>query len=175
MRALFLTIGALALAAGALLWWLARPAPERPPDIAPAALFGAPFTDTRGVQHTLGEFQGQVIVVNFWATWCAPCREEMPAFQRLHERWAGRGVRFVGLSEEEAGPVQTFASQWGIHYPLWLGATVGELEQRLGNRTRVLPFTVVIDRLGRPTEMKVGAYSESQLNAVLARLAQATP
>jgi thiol-disulfide isomerase/thioredoxin len=175
VRALFLTIGGLALAAGASLWWLARPAPDTMPDIAPAALFGAPFTDAGGVPHTLGEFDGQVIVVNFWATWCAPCREEMPAFQRLHERWAGRGVRFVGLSEEESGPVKTFASRWGIRYPLWIGATVGELGQRLGNRTRVLPFTVVIDRRGRPAKTRVGAYSEGELDAVLAAVAERTP
>ena len=98
---LFAAVGAAALLAGGLLWHFGRPGrvPRAMPApvvaIAPAAIYAATFTDAAGSPRALGQFQGKVVVVNFWATWCEPCRAEMPAFQKLHERWAGRGVQFV--------------------------------------------------------------------------------
>jgi len=168
-RNLFAAIGALAILCGALFWWVARPVdPQAIPDITPGALFGAQLSDARGAEHSLGELQGQVIVLNFWATWCAPCREEMPAFERLQQRFRSKGVRFVGLSDEPAALVDAFAKRWMIGYDLWTGAdAVQELGRRLGNRTGVLPYTVVFDRRMQPVATKVGAYSERELESLL--------
>ena len=176
-RALFAAIGAAALLAGAGLWLAMRP-PGAPaglpaPQIAPAAIFAATFRDAAGAPRSLGQFQGRLMVVNFWATWCAPCREEMPAFVRLQERWAGGGVQFVGLSGEEPEPVARFGRELGINYPLWTGGeAVGELSRRLGNRQGVLPHTAILDPGGNLIEMKIGPYSESELEAVLSRFAR---
>jgi thiol-disulfide isomerase/thioredoxin len=168
MRGLFALVGVVAALAGTALWLATRTAPPTVGSAAPGALMAASFKDLDGRPRSLGEFQGKVVVLNFWATWCAPCREEMPGFQRLQARWADRGVRFVGLSSEDAGRVAAFARSLGITYPLWVGGDeVGELSRRLGNRLGVLPHTVVLDRSGGAMITRVGAYPEGDLEAEL--------
>ncbi len=172
-RKVYVAVGLAAIAAGAALWLGGRPAQPStvPAQVSPSALYAATFADTRGGSGSLGRFQGKVLVVNFWATWCAPCREEMPAFTRLQTRWAGRGVQFVGLSSEEPGKVERFARDLAINYPLWVGGDeIGDFSRRLGNRLGVLPFTVLVDRQGRVLESKVGPYSESVLDEKLASI-----
>jgi thiol-disulfide isomerase/thioredoxin len=176
---LFLAIGLAALAAGAGLWhWTRQPkAPSAPnsiaaPSIAPAALFAATFVDESRTRRSLGQFQGRTLVINFWATWCGPCRAEMPAFERLHQRWGGRGVRFVGLSGEAPEVAARFGKQLGISYPLWTGGDdVQELSKRLGNRLSVLPHTVIVGPTGEVLEQRVGPYTEAELEARLVNLA----
>ena len=175
---LFAAIGLLAIAAGTALWWSSRPAgPSAPvvtrPSIAPAALMAATFTDASGERRALAQFQGKVVLLNFWATWCAPCREEMPAFNRLQQRWASAGVQFVGVSAEDPALVQRFGRELAIGYPLWTGGDeVRELSRRLGNVQAVLPHSVLIGPGGEVLETKVGAYKEAELDALLARYAR---
>jgi len=173
MRWTFVLVGALAAAAGGALWFAMRPPPAPTPasvDVSPAALMATAFTDLEGRKRSLGEFQGQVVVLNFWATWCGPCREEMPEFDRLQAEWAGR-AQFVGISAEEPGKVAPFARALGIRYPLWVGADeVGELSRRLGNRQGVLPHTVILDGLGGVADSRVGAYPNGVLQEKLRQL-----
>ena len=173
-RRIYAAVGAIAIVAGTALWLGSRTSgpSTAPAEVSPSALFAATFADTRGAPGSLGRFQGKVLVVNFWATWCAPCREEMPAFTRLQTRWAGRGVQFVGLSNEDPPRVERFGRDLAINYPLWVGGDeVGNFSRRLGNRLGVLPFTVLIDRQGNVLEAKVGPYSEGVLDSRLATLA----
>jgi thiol-disulfide isomerase/thioredoxin len=168
-RLVFGAVAVLAAMAGTALWLAQTPTARlAQPDIAPSVVFAAPFTDLQGRPRTLGEFQGKVLVLNFWATWCAPCREEMPAFSRLQTAWESRGVRFVGLSDEDPAKVGPFVKALGVAYPIWLGGNdVGELSRRLGNHASVLPHTVVFGRDGQVIAAKVGTYSESVLADVL--------
>ena len=169
-RRIYVAVGAIAIAAGTAMWLGSRTAGPSltPAEVSPSALFAASFVDTRGTPASLGRYQGKVMVVNFWATWCAPCREEMPAFKRLQARWADHGVQFIGLSDEEPGRVERFGRDLGINYPLWVGGDgVGNLSRRLGNRLGVLPFTVLVDGQGKVLEAKVGPYSEAVLEARL--------
>ena len=173
LRWAFTAVGALAVAAGVALWLGSRPnGPSATRvEVSPSALFAATFADTAGAPSSLGRFQGKVLVVNFWATWCVPCREEMPAFTRLQARWADRGVQFIGLSNEDSGRVARFGRDLAINYPLWVGGDeVGEFSRRLGNRLGVLPFTVLVDRQGHILESKVGPYSETGLESRLTGL-----
>ena len=167
----YAAIAVAALVAGSTFWWLDRrgsTAMLDAPSIAPAALYSATFRDAAQLPQPLGRFQGQVLVLNFWATWCAPCREEMPAFDRVSERWAGRGVHFLGLSAEPPELAARFGRQLGVRYDLWTGGDeVGELSRRLGNRARVLPHTALIGPDGRVIAAKVGPYSERELEALL--------
>jgi thiol-disulfide isomerase/thioredoxin len=168
-RAFLPAIAALTIASGISLWWFTRPA-EAPNsvDIAPGALWAATFRDPAGSSHSLGQFQGKVVVVNFWATWCVPCRDEMPAFNRLYERWNARGVTFLGLADDDPAKVERFGRELSIAYPLWVGGeAVGDLSRRLGNRLGVLPHTVIIDPSGRVLDVKVGPYTEADLEAKL--------
>lgn len=176
-------VGAAALAAGAGLWLATRaplpvsqavPPPIAAPTIGAAALYATPFTDTEGRPQALGQFQGKVVVLNFWATWCAPCREEMPAFTRIQARWGSRGVQIVGVSDEDAGKVARFGRELAINYPLWVAASAGELSRRLGNASGVLPHSAILDGTGRVLEQKVGPYKEAELEAKLAAFASKT-
>jgi len=174
LRWLFTLVGVLAALAGTALWVATRPAKDAASAVeaAPAALWAAGFRDVDGRPRALGEYQGRVLVLNFWATWCAPCREEMPGFQRLQAKWPARSVQFVGLSAEDASKVAGFGRSLGITYPLWVGGDeVGELSKRLGNRGGVLPHTVVFDPRGKVVAARVGAYKEAELDEILNRLA----
>ena len=177
-RWLFPGIGVLALLAGTGLWLAKRPpgtvrmVETSVVEIAPGALMAATFADASGQPRALAQFQDKLLVVNFWATWCAPCREEMPAFARLQDRWAARGVQFVGLANEDPAKVHPFGKTLGINYPLWTGGQdVAELSRRLGNRTSVLPHTAIIAPGGRVLETKVGPYLESELETALTKYA----
>jgi thiol-disulfide isomerase/thioredoxin len=176
----FAGIGLLAALAGLSLWLGARTISPReteagPLDITPAAFYSASFTDLDGSPRTLGTFTGKVLVVNFWATWCGPCREEMPGFARLQARWEGRGVQFVGLAHDEPEKVKAFSRDIGVNYPLWTGSSaIMEFSKRLGNRVGVLPHTVLVDREGTVLESRIGLFPEELLERRLAQIAAKT-
>ena len=169
-KAAFGAVAVAALAAGAVLWLATRPAPRIDrPAIAPVALYATTFADERGAPQALGRFQGKLLVLNFWATWCGPCREEIPAFNRVHARWSSRGVQFLGVSDEARETVERFVREVPVAYPLWVGDAAGDLGRRLGNRLGVLPFTVLVSPSGEVLDAKVGAYSEREIEEKLAR------
>ena len=166
-------VGVLAALAGASLWLASTPTIPDPlkseaVEAAPAAVMAAKFVDQDGKSRVLGQMAGKVIVVNFWATWCTPCVEEMPGFARVQARWEARGVRFVGLANDDAAKVKAFGERLGINYPLWTGeAAVMDLSRRLGNRIGVLPHTVLLDGEGKVIESRIGIYAEEKLEARL--------
>jgi thiol-disulfide isomerase/thioredoxin len=172
----FAGIGVLAFLAGTSLWLAGSPSPAdipkgTPTEAAPAAVMASKFVDMEGKSSVLGQLGGKVIVVNFWATWCTPCVEEMPGFSRLQQRWAARGVRFVGLANDDPAKVKAFGERLSIGYPLWTGQeAVMDLSRRLGNRIGVLPHTVLLDGEGKVIESRIGIYAEDRLEARLAEI-----
>jgi thiol-disulfide isomerase/thioredoxin len=165
----FTLVGLASILGGTGLYLAMRPAPSVvTAEISPSALYAASFHDQEGRTVSLGRFSGHPLVLNFWATWCAPCREEMPALSRVSVRTASR-VQFIGLAEDDPQKVRAFARELAVAYPLWNGGDeVMELSRRLGNRMAVLPFTAIVDGSGRVVAQKVGAYTESELAAQLA-------
>ena len=140
------------------------------------APLAARFADPEGRPQSLAPLAAKVIVLNFWATWCTPCREEMPGFVRLQARWADRGVRFVGIANDDALKVAAFGRELGINYPLWVGGTeVMELSRRLGNRLGVLPHSAILDRQGNVLETRIGVYSEAALESRLMEIVAKSP
>ena len=170
---LFTLVGVAAFATGGVLWLATHrttpdPARLEAPAISGAALYAASFRDAEGRQQPLGRFQDRWLVVNFWATWCGPCREEMPTFSRLQREWGARGVQFVGLSSEAPELALSYGREQSISYPLWTGGPeVMELSRRLGNVSGVLPHSAVIAPGGRVVAGKVGAYSETELAKII--------
>lgn len=126
------------------------------------------YPDVNGKVHRLSEWQGKVLVVNFWATWCAPCREEMPMLNTLSQRFGPRGVAIVGVAIDQRIPVNNFARQFSITYPLLIADSAGmDWMRELGNRVSGLPFTVIFDRSGKPVARLIGRLSEEQVVAAI--------
>jgi thiol-disulfide isomerase/thioredoxin len=100
--------------------------------------------DLDGKEQALGQWKGKVLIVNFWATWCVPCREEMPEFVKLQKEFGDRGVQFVGIAVDDPAKVRQFAAELGLNYPALIGGYGAiELSKSLGNRVGALPYTLV--------------------------------
>jgi peroxiredoxin len=114
---------------------------------------------------TLAKYQGRPLVVNFWARWCPPCRNEIPDFITTYRQFQAQGVELVGIGiEEKVSPVKEFAHTYGISYPLLLTQEEGyQLMAELGNKEGSLPFTIVIDRQGHIVAYKIGQMSKAQM------------
>jgi len=107
------------------------------------------LTDVDGGKHNISEWDGKVLIVNFWATWCPPCRREIPAFIALQEKYEGKGFTIVGVALDSKQAAIDYVDPMGINYPILVGETEGiAISQQYGNMLGVLPYTVVIDRQG---------------------------
>jgi thiol-disulfide isomerase/thioredoxin len=165
-------VAAIALAAAAAgvayyLWHTSGAARED----RVAALTRTRFVDLEGHPRSIAEWQGRVVVVNFWATWCAPCREEIPLFVKLQQRYGVNGLQFVGIAIDEPKKVRPYANELGMNFPILIGgADAIDLTRELGNRAAVLPFTLVLDRTGRVTSMHIGVEKEGELVALIQSL-----
>ncbi|MFO7593617.1 MAG: TlpA disulfide reductase family protein, partial [Pseudomonadota bacterium] len=94
-------------------------------------------------------WKGQVVMVNFWAPWCPPCREEVPAFIALQEKYADQGFTIVGITLDTRANAQTFADTMGINYPILIAEEEGiDIAARYGNKVGALPYTALLDRQG---------------------------
>ncbi len=159
-------VAALALAAG--LYFGIGQRVEAPDPAAVSALTLIELPDLSGRKTTLAAWQGKVVVVNFWASWCAPCREEIPGLLRIQSRFAANGVQVVGIAVDSADKSRQAAGEMGISYPVLVGGLqVIDVTRRLGNRAGGLPYTVVLDRQGRLVTTHLGILSESQLEQLL--------
>jgi thiol-disulfide isomerase/thioredoxin len=132
-------------------------------------LFALKLPDSAGKTLDFAQWRGKPMVVNFWATWCPPCREEMPMLDQAAR--ATPGVQFVGISVDEASHVQAFREQNPTSYPLPVsGMEISPLATALGNKAMVLPFTVFIHADGRIATIKLGALGDAMLQEQLAKL-----
>ena len=138
---------------------------------AAASLLASRLDDAKGGPQSFAQWRGKTLVVNFWATWCPPCREEMPAFSRLQRLHADKGVQFVGIALDSAESVRSFSESYPVSYPLLVGGARGvELAGLFGNTTLSLPYTVVLARDGAIRLRRLGLVSESELDRLLAEL-----
>jgi len=142
---------------------------EAPADAA--ALLALSLPDAAGKEQSIGQWRGKVVVVNFWATWCEPCREEMPEFIRAQTELGPRGLQFVGIAVDQADKVDRFARELGLNYPTLIGGYGAvELSKALGNRIAALPFTIIVDRQGRVAHTQLGPLKPDQLRSIVAKL-----
>ncbi len=126
------------------------------------------FSDLKGVDRNSSEWRGKLLVVNFWATWCPPCREEMPLFIETQEKYAAQGVQFVAIAIDNPQLVGEFAEDYGINFPVLLGDIKAmELADRMGNSFSSLPFTAIYDREGTTRYTQAGMISEEILDREL--------
>lgn len=160
----------MALAVGAWFAWSMFEHSEAVGQPA-TALLGLSLPDPDGKDVAIGQWKGKVLVVNFWATWCAPCREEMPMFTRFQRDMGPKGVQFVGIAVDQPDKVRQFAAELGLNYPTVIGGYGAmELSKALGNSVMALPFTVVVDREGRVAHTQLGQLKEQQLVDIFGKL-----
>lgn len=137
-----------------------------------ADLLGARFVDLDGRPRRLREWQGRALLCNFWATWCAPCREEVPLLVDATQQWQKSRVEIVGIGIDSAAKIREFAEIYKINYPLLVGgATAIAVVRGLGNRAGGLPYTVALDRSGAIVQRHLGALTAVELRQVLESLA----
>lgn len=155
------------MAAGALFALRFETGPETAP-VETAVLFAQSFNDANGDLQPMDQWQGRLLVVNFWATWCAPCIEEMPDLQNVQVEYAARGVTTVGIAIDNASAVKRFRDEQNVGLPLLVAGAAGtELVRQLGNASGALPYTVLVDRSGIVVQSKLGRLHESELRAWL--------
>lgn len=163
----------LALAAGAgVRWWVGGAGADGFTAPAGGPLPRPDFTLpdlASGKARAISEWDGKRIVLNFWASWCAPCLEEMPMFVELQERFGPAGAQFVGVAVDSPENARRLAERLALNYP----NLVGELEamdaaSAYGNRNGVLPFTVLINEKGQIEATHDGLVDRAALEAWLA-------
>ena len=164
-----LLLGAVALgaaAAGSLVGVLTLQART-----GAAELLAAPFIDLSGKPRRLLEWQGRVVACNFWATWCAPCLEEMPMLSAAQQHYAEKGIMFVGIGIDNASKIAEFTRKLGISFQVLIAdPSALDLVRRLGNSAGALPFTVFLDRSGAIVHRKLGALNRLELDRILVGL-----
>lgn len=184
MRKNILIFAVVALVAGSGGYFLAMVAdPFKPANQPGSASTGADIMPVRDVEDLLGQrrpdftlsdldgntisasdFDGRTWLVNFWATWCTPCVEEMPMLSQLQKIYAEQGLRVVGIALDDAERARDFAAQLAIDYTVLVGKTDVVLTgRRFGNATGMLPFSVLIDSGGMIRWTHLGALSREEL------------
>lgn len=120
--------------------------------------------DTAGAAQPLSQWRGNVLVLNFWATWCEPCRREMADFSAVSSHFSGNDVQFVGIGIDRADKIQAFEQENPVSYPLLVaGQPVLELTAKLGNSAKGMPFTLITDRDGVIHFAHIGVLSAAEL------------
>jgi thiol-disulfide isomerase/thioredoxin len=151
---------ALVLGYGVGHWYL-----RAPQALAPIAQPTLRLPDIHGAPHALSDWRGQVVLVNFWATWCPPCREEIPLLVDAQRRYGSRGFQVVGVALDDRDAVAAYGARMRINYPLLVGEdAVLTTMAELGNAGGALPYSVFLDPQGRPVVRKIGAFSATELD-----------
>lgn len=161
---------AAGVAGAATAWWRYQPKAVEPSALDD--LWARQFEGPDGQAVVLADFRGRPLVLNFWATWCPPCVEEMPLLSRFRLAHADRGWQVLGLAVDQPAAVRRFLQATPVSFPVAMAGLAGtDLARSLGNATGGLPFTVVIDKQGRIAARKLGQVSEADLAQWVSQLA----
>lgn len=119
--------------------------------------------------RTLADWQGKTLLINFWATWCPPCRQEIPLLIKAEQRYASRGVEVIGIAVDDPQAVRAFSAKMHINYPVLLGEDQAvELLKQAGDGQGLLPYSVLLSTKGKVVATQVGAFDKSTLQHDLA-------
>ncbi|WP_210542037.1 TlpA disulfide reductase family protein [Rhodoferax sp. PAMC 29310] len=157
--------GAAAISGAGVAWWVHSPGEVEPS--AEEALWLLDFAlPTEGSRLAMASFRGKPLVLNFWATWCPPCVEELPMLSDFYSKNAAKGWQVLGLAVDQATPVNRFLAKAPVSFPVALAGVPGmEIGKLLGNQSGGLPFTVVLGVDGKVAHRKIGQIAPEDLLA----------
>ncbi len=167
-RRWILGLGAVGgLVAGGLLSWF-KHEPSTPSTQNLQRLWGSSYQHPNGDDVDWNQFKGRHLIINFWATWCGPCVEEMPLIDRFYKENKANGWQVVGLAIDQPSRVKAFLSQTPVSYPVVLAGLGGtELSQALGNESGALPFTIILDANEHVLFKKIGKLKVEELTSLV--------
>jgi len=139
-----------------------HPPPDTLPDLA--------LPDAQGKVHHLSEWRGHPLLLNFWATWCEPCRREIPLLKSLRQQPSAASIAVVGLAIDMKDVAVKYAHDMGIDYPVLIGEDGGSVAMDAFGVAGVLPFTVFADSQGRILTLKIGELHKPELRAIVTEL-----
>lgn len=138
---------------------------------AETALFTAKFKDFDRTFQPLQQWRGRPMLIYFWATWCEPCRNEVPELIRTYAKYQDKDLMIVGIAVDQTDKVQAFTKEFGITYPVLIGGNDAlALSRQLGNGVGGLPFLVAVSRDGRVAGTHIGELSAGQLEELVTPL-----
>lgn len=161
--------GAIGLGGGIYLGMSRTPGAARAGPQALEALYATTLPDLGLRAQPISQWKEMTLVVNFWATWCVPCREEIPGLIRLQSRYASKNLQIVGIALDSPRNVAEFAKSLGINYPVLIGGLDAiNLSRTLGNTTGALPYTIVVSPGGAANRPHLGVLTEAELESLIA-------
>jgi thiol-disulfide isomerase/thioredoxin len=158
---------------GAGLWFTFhnKPASTQAPTatkILPQQLPSFSMKDTTGAIRSSNEWSGKILIVNFWATWCPPCIEEMPVLVDFQYQYSPQGVQVVGVAVDNLDQVKDFIELYEINFPVIIGQNEAiELGKKMGNRISALPYTAIFDQNGKTLYAQPGKVNQDQLEKLI--------
>lgn len=163
---------ATAAALGGL--WLQRASQPHPPipNLPPVATLKSGdrvddlvLPDLDGNPQSLSQWRGKIVLLNFWASWCGPCRKEMPQLAAAQKRYADRGVQIIGVALDQPEAVRAYLKKTPVDYPILIGIDADPVPtERFGDAAGLLPYSVLIGRDGRILDSKMGELDRTQLD-----------
>ena len=146
--------------------WISQSGLASEPSIK--AFFANSWQTPDGKPADTENWHGKVLVVNFWASWCPPCVEEMPTLDQISKEYAAKNVLFVGIGIDSPSNVREFLRKTPVSYPIVIGGLEGSnLAKQMGNSQGALPYTVIISSNGKSSFTKLGKISEDELKKAI--------
>ncbi len=163
----------LATIVGTGIWFAMHKRPTAPE--APVAVVSVPeqltafsLKDTDGVARNSSEWASKILIVNYWATWCPPCLEEMPTLVDFQTQYSPKNIQVVGIAVDNLEQVKDFMDTYGINFPVLIGGDDAiQLSQKMGNRISALPFTAIFDQNGKTIYAQPGKITHESLEKVI--------
>jgi thiol-disulfide isomerase/thioredoxin len=133
-----------------------------------ADLFAKQLPDLSEQAHSLKEWQGKTLIINFWATWCPPCLKEIPEFIAMQKEYANKNVQFIGIAIDDKQAVKDYAAKMSINYPILLATDNGiDIARQWGNIIESLPFTVIVNPQGKIIHRQLGEITRIELETII--------
>ncbi len=135
------------------------------------AVYATTLLDLAAQPQSLSQWKNRVLMVNFWATWCIPCRTEIPALIKIQSLYSAKNVQIVGIALDNPDQVKAFAKSLSINYPVVIGGLESiDLTRAIGNRNGALPFTLILSPGGTVMRSHLGAMTETEMEALIAQV-----